>query len=209
MFGRREVVGRGVAGHVIERFLLRYVLGRAPDHGGKLHLPVDLIGDAGNLHRGAGVGKRPCRLEEMPRLEALAMRVRLRRPVHAASHFSGVVGIIGAGAVNRRRPAHRRQQLGASKRQRFDAAFSGGGRRFAQDDLRRLPVLEDAEHGRIGALAREPGGIEHLVVDDQAGARAIGGLVGRELVAGHVRLLPCVRCCSRKLSPNIAVLSSV
>src|SRR6516162_11273925 len=71
---RREIVGRGVAGHVIERLLLRYVLGRAPDHGGKLHLPVDLIGDAGNLHRGAGVGKRPRRLEEMPRLEALAMR---------------------------------------------------------------------------------------------------------------------------------------
>src|SRR5215475_10374794 len=51
MFARRQVVGRGVAGHVIERFLLRYVLGRAPDHGGKLDLPVNLVGDTGNLHR--------------------------------------------------------------------------------------------------------------------------------------------------------------
>src|SRR5207247_5357020 len=62
---------------------------------------------------------------------------------------------------------------------------------FAQDALRRSPVLEDAEHRCISGFARKLGGIEYLIVDHQPRARAIGGLVGRELVAVHSVFLPC------------------
>src|SRR5262249_33763505 len=54
-------------------FLRRRVLGGASDPRRKLHLPVHLVGDAGNLYRRAGVGERPRPLDEMPRFEALAM----------------------------------------------------------------------------------------------------------------------------------------
>jgi hypothetical protein len=121
------------------------------------------------------------------------MGIGLERAVHAAGHFGGMVGIVGAGAVDRGRPADRRQQLGVRERQRFDAAFSRRRRSLLEDAFRRAPVIENPEHGRIGRLARELGSIEHLVVSDQAGASAIGGLIGCKLVAGHVGLLPAWR----------------
>ena len=130
----------------------------------------------------------------MPGLETLAVRIWLHGPVHAAGHLGGVVGIVGAGAVDRRGPAHRRQQLAARKRQGLDAAFPRLRGGLVQDALRRSPILEDAEHGRIGALARELGGVEHLVVDHEAGAGAVSALVGREPVAGHLVLLPACGC---------------
>src|SRR5262245_30133303 len=121
----------------------------------------------------------------MPRLKALGMRIGLERPVHAAGHLGGMVGIVGARAIDRGGPAHRRQEFGARERQGFDAAFSSRRGRFPQHAFRRSPVLEDAEDRRVGALAREVGGIEYLAVDDQPSARAIRGLVSRELVPSH------------------------
>ena len=93
-----------------------------------------------------------------------------------ARHFGGVIGVIGAGAIDRRRPAHRRQQLGAPSgwplarllpalRGRLAAATPCAARQSS-----RMPSTR-----RIGRLAGELRGIEHLVVDDEAGARALGG----------------------------------
>src|ERR687887_2196912 len=126
----------------------------------------------------------------MPGLESLGMRIGLERSVHAAGHLGGVVGVVGTRAIDRGGPAHRRQQFGARERQGFDATFSSRGGRFSQDAFRRSPVLENAEDARVGGLTRELAGVEYLVVDDQPSARAIRGLVSRELVASHACLLP-------------------
>src|SRR5436309_11928648 len=80
------------------------------------------------------------------------------------------------------------QELGALER--LTATFSafglgGAGGGLLEHPLRVLPVFQDSQHGCVGGLAGELGGVEQLVVNDEAGTRAVGGLIGRKLVAGH------------------------
>ena len=129
------------------------------------------------------------------------MRIGGRRPVVARRHFVGVVGIVRAGAIDRRGKAHRGEQFSPRERAALglSAAFSGtfadASGSHAQCTVRGAPVGEDAEDGRISGLAGQRHGIEHLVVDDEPGARPIAGLIGREFVAGGF--------CHRPLRSNL------
>ena len=127
----------------------------------------------------------------MPGLQPERMRIGLRRPAVARVHLGGVVGVVRAGAIDRRRPQHRRKQLRAAERRPSTLLLPALAAAAFSAPCAALPVVEDAEHGRVGRLAGELGGVEDLVVDDKAGAGSVGGLIGRELVAGHGRLLPC------------------
>ena len=46
------------------------------------------------------------------------------------------------------------------------------GRGLGEARLRRRPVLENAEHGRVARVPGQGGGVEDLLADDEAGARA-------------------------------------
>src|SRR4029453_18258938 len=99
-----------------------------------------------------------------------------------------MVGVVRACTIDRRGPAHGGEQLRALERlaatlAAFGLGGTGGG--LLEHSLRVLPVLKDRQHRRISGRAGELGGVEQLVVDDEAGTRAVGGLVGGKLVAGH------------------------
>ena len=136
--------------------------------------------------------------DEMPGLEPLFMRIGRRRLAFLGRHRRGVVGVIGAGAIDRRRKPHRRQQFRLVQRLALGPAFRGAGGGLFQHALGRLPVVENADDGGIGRLAGELRGVEHLFADDEAGARAVARFISRELVAGvfaaldrsHVRSTP-------------------
>ena len=122
-------------------------------------------------------------LDEVPRLQALLVRIGRLRRGPSARHRGGVVGVVGAGAEDGRRERHRRHQLGLGERQALGAAFGGAGGGLLQRALGRLPVGEDAGDGRIGGLAGELGGVEYVVADHEARARTFARLICRELVS--------------------------
>jgi hypothetical protein len=161
-----------------------YVLGRPADDGGKLDLPVHRLGVAGNLDGRAGVGDGARGFDEMPRLEALLVRIGRRRMALFRRHRRGVVGVIGAGAIDGRRIPHRREQLGLAERLALRPAFGRGSGGFFQRALGRLPVFQDTDDRGIGRLAGQLCRIEHIVADDKTGARPIARPIGREFVSG-------------------------
>jgi len=113
------------------------------------------------------------------------MRVRLGRAAACARHFGGMVGVVRPGAIDRRRPQDRRQQLGDGER----LAGNGRGGRLVEALLRRRPVLQDAQHALVGGMARQLGGIANPLADHHPGARTLGARIGYKLVACHDRFL--------------------
>ena len=124
----------------------------------------------------------PRRLDEVPGLQALLVRIGRLRHAHFARHGGGVIGVVGAGAEDRRR-LERRHELGLGERQPIGAAFGGAGRGLFEGAVGGLPVGEDAGDGRIGRLAGELGSVEHVVADHEARARTFARPICRELVS--------------------------
>src|SRR6202042_231630 len=88
----------------------------------------------------------------------------------------------GAGAENRRR-LQGCQQLRLGQRELFGAALRSTGGGLRQHRLSRVPVGKDTRNARIRRLARKFFGIEHVVANDDAGARTSACAIGRELVS--------------------------
>ena len=187
---RGELVRHRVTGDVVERLGERHVLRGLADHRAEFRLPVDRVGGLRQLHRGLVSSHRARRLDEMPRLQPDLMRVRRRRDVLQLRHLHHVIGVVGAGAIDRRWPQHRRKQLGAPERPALQPALAGRRRGLLQHVLCRGPLIEDRQHAGIARLARECGGVEQLVADRDPGARAFVRLIGDEHVAGHGRQSP-------------------
>ncbi len=127
----------------------------------------------------------------MPRLQAQGFWIGFFGPVGALRHLRGMVTVIGARAIDRRRPQHRRTQPRLHQRHGLGlrSAFC---QRLAQSFIRLVPIFQDAEHAGVRRLAAQFGGVEHSFFHHDAGARALHGLVRRQLVSGHFSSLPCL-----------------
>src|SRR5262249_24428281 len=68
--------------------------------------------------------------------------------------------------------------------------FADAGHRLAQGRFGGTPIGENAEHAGIGRLTRQCRGVEHLVADNEAGARPFARLIGCKFVAGGFRHEP-------------------
>ena len=126
----------------------------------------------------------------MPRLQSDLVRVGRRRDALQLRHLHHVVGVVGAGAIDRRRPQHGREQLGLGHRLALELALGRARGGLLQRALRRRPVVENVHHAGIGGLARQRGRVEQLVIDHHSRARAFGGLIGHQLVARHFLFAP-------------------
>ena len=141
------------------------------------------LGVIGGFHGRAGIGDGARGLDEMPRLEALLVRIGRRRLAFLGRHRRGMVGVIGAGAEDGRRRRERREEFRLGERQPLDPALRRRGGGLLQRALGGAPMRENAHHGRVFRLAGELGGVEHLLADDQAGARPFARFIRRELVS--------------------------
>src|SRR5690625_4218090 len=173
----RDVVGGGVAEHVVQRALGRHVLGHPGDDDGELGLVVHLGGVGGNDDGVVRAGHRGVRLEEEQRLVG-----------HLVAQLRGMVGIVASHAHHLGPRDDRGEQ---AHRVEVDPLPAGG------DGLEQRVALEDDQVG--GAVFQDP------VLRAVARREPCDAHVATVLGAGFgqpSRISPAVSCSNRSGPPG-------
>ena len=182
-----EVVGDGVAGHVIEGALHRHVFRGLADHGGQLDLPVHHLREERELDLRAGADNRSLRrLDEMPGPLPQLLHRRSRRLAGGARHLGHVIGVVGSRAEDGARVEYGREQPDALEGHPLRPALARGQvlGRLSEQASGSVPVLEHAEHARVGGGARHLGGVVDGLAHEHTRTRASAVLIAQQFV-GH------------------------